>query len=89
MNPEMAVDIFKQVVVFALFMVAPFLAVTLVVGLVMSLIQSVTSIQEQVLTFGPKLLCTAAVLLLLSPWLLRTLAEFTTETIARIGTLGH
>lgn len=89
MNPEMAVDIFKTVVVFSLYLVAPFLAVTLIVGLVTSLVQSITSIQEQVLTFAPKLLCTAALLLLISPWLLRTLAEFTTETIARIGTLGH
>jgi flagellar biosynthesis protein FliQ len=88
MNPEMAVDIFKTVVMFALYMVAPFLAVTLVVGLITSLIQSVTSIQEQTLTFAPKLIATAGLLLLMAPWLLRTLTEFSTEMISRISGLG-
>lgn len=89
MNPEMAVDIFKTVVVFSLYMVAPFLAVTLIVGLITSVIQSVTSIQEQTLTFAPKLIATAGLLLLLAPWLLRTLTEFTSEMISRIGGLGQ
>lgn len=89
MNPEMAVDIFKTVVMFALYMVAPFLVVTLVVGLITSVVQSVTSIQEQTLTFAPKLLATAGLLLLLAPWLLRTLTEFTIEMISRIGTMGQ
>jgi flagellar biosynthetic protein FliQ len=89
MNPEMAVDIFKTVVMFALYLVAPFLAVTLIVGLITSIIQSVTSIQEQTLTFAPKLIATAGLLLLMAPWLLRTLSEFTTDMISRIGGLGQ
>lgn len=89
MNPEMAVDIFKTVVMFSLFIVAPFLAITLVVGLVTSLIQSVTSIQEQTLTFAPKIIATAGMTLLLAPWLLRTLSEFTTDMISRIAGLGQ
>lgn len=89
MNPEMAVDIFKTVVMFALLLVAPFLAVTLIVGLITSVIQSVTSIQEQTLTFAPKLIATAGLLLLLAPWLLRTLTEFTIEMISRISTMGQ
>ncbi|CAM2827315.1 flagellar biosynthetic protein FliQ [Rariglobus hedericola] len=89
MNPEMAVDIFKTVVVFALYIVAPFLAITLVVGLITSLIQSVTSIQEQTLTFAPKLIATSGLMILLAPWLLRTLTEFTAEMISRIGGLGQ
>lgn len=89
MNPEMAVDIFKTVVMFALYLVAPFLVVALIVGLVASIIQSVTSIQEQTLTFAPKLIAMAGLLLLLAPWLLRTLTEFTIEMISRIGTMGQ
>jgi len=89
MNPEMAVDIFKTVVMFALYLVAPFLAVTLIVGLITSVVQSVTSIQEQTLTFAPKLIATAGLLLLLAPWLLRTLTEFTIEMISRISTMGQ
>lgn len=88
MNPDLAIDLFKSTVMFALYVVAPFLAVTLIVGLIASLIQSVTSMQEQTLTFIPKLLALAALMLLLTPWLLRALSEFTVMTITRMGSLG-
>ena len=89
MNPDLAIDLFKSTVMFALYVVAPFLAATLIVGLVASLIQSVTSMQEQTLTFVPKLLALAGLILLLTPWLLRALSEFTITTITRMGGLGH
>jgi flagellar biosynthetic protein FliQ len=89
MNPELAVDIFKTTIVFALYVVAPFLGVTLVVGLLTSLVQSVTSLQEPTLTFAPKLLALAGAILLLTPWLLRTLSEFTVTFISRMGTMAH
>lgn len=88
MNPDLAIDIFKSTVMFALYIVAPFLIATLVVGLIASLIQSVTSMQEQTLTFIPKLLALAGLVLLLTPWLLRALSEFTITTITRMGGLG-
>ena len=89
MNPEVAIDIFKTTIVFALWVVAPFLLSMLVVGLLMSLFQSVTSLQEQSLTFTPKLLVMSGLSMLLAPWLLRTLSEFTISTISRMATLGH
>lgn len=89
MNPDLAIDLFKSTVVFALYIVAPFLGVTLVVGLLASLVQSVTSMQEQTLTFVPKLLALAGLSLALTPWLLRSLSEFAITLITRMGTLGH
>ncbi len=89
MNPDLAIDLFKSTVMFALYIVAPFLAVTLIVGLVASLIQSVTSMQEQTLTFVPKLIALAGLMLVLTPWLLRTLSEFTVTTITKMGGLGQ
>jgi flagellar biosynthesis protein FliQ len=89
MNPELAIDFFKTTVVFSLYVVAPFLILALVVGLIMSLIQSVTSMQEQTLTFVPKLIGLAALMLILTPWLLRSLSEFTITIITRMGSLGH
>ncbi len=88
MNPDLAIDLFKSTVVFALYVVAPFLAAALIVGLAASLIQSVTSMQEQTLTFVPKLLALAGLMLVLTPWLLRSLSEFTITIITRMGTLG-
>jgi flagellar biosynthetic protein FliQ len=89
MNPDLAIDLFKSTVMFALYIVAPFLGATLVVGLVASLIQSVTSMQEQTLTFVPKLLALSGLILVLTPWLLRALSEFTITIITRMGGLGH
>ncbi len=89
MNPELAVDLFKSTVIFSLYVVAPFLGVTLVVGLVTSLVQSVTSLQEPTLSFAPKILALAGAMLLLAPWLLRTLSEFTISFITRMGTMAH
>jgi flagellar biosynthesis protein FliQ len=89
MNPEVAIDLFKSTVVFSLWMVAPFLIVMLVIGLITSLIQSVTSIQEQTLSFAPKLLALAGLSLLVTPWLLRSLTEFTVAMLARMATLAH
>jgi flagellar biosynthesis protein FliQ len=88
MNAEAAIDIFKNLVMFALYIMSPFLAVILAVGLITSLFQSVTSIQEQTLTFVPKLVALAGVLLLLAPWTLRLLSEFAVQSITRIGSMG-
>jgi len=89
MNPDLAIDLFKTTVVFALYVVAPFLATTLVVGLIASLVQSVTSIQEPTLTFIPKLIAISGLAILITPWLLRSLSEFTVTIVTRMGTLGH
>lgn len=89
MNPDLAIDLFKTTVVFALYVVAPFLAATLIIGLITSLIQSVTSIQEPTLTFIPKLVALSGLAILLTPWLLRSLSEFTVTIVTRMGTLGH
>lgn len=89
MNPDLAIDIFKTTVMFALYVVAPFLGATLVVGLLASLLQAVTSLQEQTLTFIPKLAALAGLVLLLTPWLLRSISEFTVTLLTRMGSLGQ
>lgn len=89
MNPDLAIDLFKSTVMFALYVVAPFLGVTLIVGLLASILQSVTSMQEQTLTFVPKLVALAGLALVLTSWLLRTLSEFAITILTRMGTLGH
>ena len=89
MNPEVAIDLFKTTLLFAIYMAAPFLIGMLVVGLMTSLFQSVTSVQEPTLTFAPKLIAFACLVLLLSPWLLRVLGEFTISIFTRMASLGH
>ena len=89
MNPDLAIELFKITIFKALLVVAPFLIVALVIGLVVSLIQSVTSLQEQTLVFIPKLLAVVGVFLVLAPWLVRTLMEFTVACVSRMADMGH
>ena len=84
MNPEFAVELLKMVILQAVVLAAPFLGVAMIVGLIISLFQAVTSINEQTLSFVPKALCVLGMLLLLSPWMIRQLIEFTTAIIEKM-----
>jgi flagellar biosynthesis protein FliQ len=84
MNPEFAVELLKTVILQAVVLAAPFLGVAMIVGLIISLFQAVTSINEQTLSFVPKALCVLGLLLLLAPWMVRQLIEFTTAIIERM-----
>ncbi len=89
MNPELSVDIFKSTIRFALMMVGPFLLIALLVGLTSSLFQSVTSMQDQSLTFAPKIIGISIGAMLMGPWLLHQMSQFAIEMITRMGTLAH
>ncbi|MGO9203343.1 MAG: flagellar biosynthesis protein FliQ [Limisphaerales bacterium] len=84
MNPEFAVELLKTFILHGVMLAAPFLGMALIVGLVVSLFQAVTSITEPTLSFVPKALCVLALLLLLLPWMIRQLVEFTTAIIEKI-----
>ena len=84
MNPEFAVELLKTVILQAVVLAAPFLGVAMIVGLIISLFQAVTSINEQTLSFVPKALCVLGMLLLLAPWMIRQLIEFTTAIIEKM-----
>ena len=77
MSELMLNTVVKDTIVTAIKVGAPILIVVLVVGLVISIIQATTQIQEQTLTFVPKLLVTAAVGLMLGSWMLHTVISFT------------
>lgn len=57
----------------------PVLLVSLIIGLVISIFQTVTSIQEQTLTFVPKIICVFVALMLLGPWMMETMVDYTTQ----------
>ena len=84
MNMEQAIEILRQLVGTSLLVVSPILIGSLVVGLIVSLLQSVTSIQEQTLSFVPKLVTISLVLVLGAPWILRQLMQFTVTYISRL-----
>lgn len=87
MNPEFSVELIKNMMLQAVTLAAPILLTVMVIGLAISLFQAVTSIQEQTLTFVPKVLGVVALLVILLPWMLRSLMEFTQAVLGRIPSM--
>jgi flagellar biosynthesis protein FliQ len=72
-------DLARNAMMVALLVAAPMLAVALIIGLLVSIFQAVTQIQEQTLSFVPKLIGVAVTFLVALPWVLQLLAKYTTE----------
>lgn len=77
MNEAMVLDLFRDAIFTTLLASAPMLIVALVVGLLIAIFQATTQIQEQTLAFVPKLFLILLVMLMLGPWLLNMMVEFT------------
>jgi flagellar biosynthetic protein FliQ len=84
MRPDLALQLLADLLWNALLISAPLLAVTLVVGLLISVIQVVTQVQEASLTFIPKLVAAVVTLVVFGPWMLKRLVAFSTALISSI-----
>jgi flagellar biosynthetic protein FliQ len=84
MTPDFVLDIGKQALVLTLLLAAPMLLLGLAVGVLISILQSVTQIQEMTLTFVPKLIATMLALIFFGPWMLRLLISFTVELYSKL-----
>lgn len=80
----MVIDLSRDAIMTALMIAAPMLLIALGVGLLVSIIQSVTQIQEQTLAFVPKLVLVGGAFIVGMPWLLQILIRFTTQLIRGI-----
>ncbi|HEY4321490.1 MAG TPA: flagellar biosynthesis protein FliQ [Gemmatimonadales bacterium] len=77
MTPEMATDLIQRALSMILTVAGPMLLAALVVGIGASLLQAVTQVQEQSLTFIPKLVVIGVVFLFTLPWIMHMLVDFT------------
>ena len=82
MDEVVVIDIAKQAIYIVLKTAAPMLITSLVVGLIVSILQTVTSIQEQTLTFVPKLIAVFVVMMLFGSWILNSMKEFMIELLS-------
>ena len=76
MTEGQVLDIARQALYTIILCSAPLLIISLVVGLVVSIFQTVTSIQEQTLTFVPKIICVFLGMIIFGSWILTNLTEF-------------
>jgi flagellar biosynthesis protein FliQ len=79
MSHTLIVDLARNAIMLALMLAGPLLLVSLAVGVVISVIQAVTQIQEQTLSFVPKLFAVGATFLVALPWMLQLAIKYTTE----------
>lgn len=84
MSHQMVIDLTRDAIMTALMVAAPMLLIALGVGLLVSVIQSVTQIQEQTLAFVPKLVLVGGAFIVGMPWLLQILIRYTTQLIRGI-----
>jgi flagellar biosynthesis protein FliQ len=87
MSHALIVDLARNAIMMALLVAGPMLVVAVIVGLTVSILQAVTQIQEQTLTFVPKLVAVSAVFLLALPWILQLLVKYTTELFRSLPSL--
>jgi flagellar biosynthetic protein FliQ len=83
MSLDQATDLVRQTLIMALIISSPMLCIGLVVGVCVSLLQAVTQIQEQTLTFIPKIVAMVASTILLMPWIGHRLMEYTATMFAQ------
>lgn len=84
MNPQQVLDAGQQGLMLMLMVSAPILVVVLVVGLLVSIFQAATQINEATLSFVPKVVGAVAVLAFAGPWMLQTLVEYLQRTLQSI-----
>ena len=87
MTPGVVMDIGRQAVEMTLLLAAPLLLAALVIGLIISIFQAATQINEQTLSFIPKLVGTLLVLLLAGPWMLQLIVDYIRQLFEKIPLL--
>lgn len=85
MDQGEAISILREAVFTALKLAAPILIVSIAVGFIISVLQAATQIHEQTLTFVPKLVAIALVLLLLASWMMTTMSDFTQQIFSMMA----
>ncbi|MFZ5981430.1 MAG: flagellar biosynthesis protein FliQ [Candidatus Zixiibacteriota bacterium] len=87
MSPQMVVSIGREALTVIMLVSGPMLLAGLIVGLIISIFQAITMINEMTLTFVPKILAVAAALLIFLPWMINMLVDFTHHMYSLIPTL--
>lgn len=88
MGADQALELMNQLLWRALLVAGPVLVTALAVGLVISVLQVATQLQEMTLSYVPKLIASALVLVALGPWMLHQITQFAIDTIRTIPELG-
>ena len=87
MSHALVTDLARNALMVALLVSAPMLLVAIAIGLIVSVFQTVTQIQEQTLSFVPKLVAVAVVFLVALPWMMQLMVQYTTQLLRSLPSL--
>ena len=88
MTSDQVVSMGRELLWTAMLLAMPAVVVSLVVGLIVSILQTVTSIQEQTLSFVPRIVAVGLVIMLTLPWSLKILVGFTYRILSQLAEAG-
>jgi flagellar biosynthetic protein FliQ len=89
MTPDTVIEVGRRAIETMLLVSSPMLGLSLVVGLLVSMFQAMTQINEATLTFVPKIVALFVAILLFFPWMMGVLVSFMTATLTSIPTYAH
>jgi flagellar biosynthetic protein FliQ len=87
MTQESIVAVAQQAILMMLILSGPVLIVSLAVGLLVSIFQAVTQVNEMTLTFVPKIVAILAVLVVMGPWMMQVFTAYTVQLFTNVATL--
>ena len=87
MTPELVVQLARRSFEATLLLAAPLLIASLIVGLIISIFQAVTSINEATLAFAPKIVAVMVAMIIFFPWMMTYMGDFTREIYSFIATM--
>ncbi|GHV46468.1 flagellar biosynthetic protein FliQ [Clostridia bacterium] len=88
MSQDQVISVFSAALVLALKLAGPVLAIAVVIGLAIAIMQAATQVHEQTLTFAPKAIAVALALLAFGPWMLNELIDFMTMIFEMMTEIG-
>ena len=88
MNVDQAIDVVKNLMMLCLKMSLPLLLSAMIIGLLVSFFQAITSIQEQTLTFVPKAMFMVVIFVILFPWMTNAMLDYTSEMFSAMSEMA-
>ncbi|MHC1758608.1 MAG: flagellar biosynthesis protein FliQ [Negativicutes bacterium] len=87
MTQDLAIEVGREALFMVMLVAAPMLGLGLIVGVIVSIFQATTQIQEQTLVFVPKIIATFVAILLFGPWILGMMVDYTREIFTSFNSL--
>ena len=87
MTQDIAIEVGREALFMVMLVAAPMLGLGLIVGVIVSIFQATTQIQEQTLVFVPKIIATFVAILLFGPWILGMMVDYTREIFTSFNSL--